>query len=1459
MDTYCNSSPQDLVINYSDGLVVTKHNVYNCTSPSCSKSTSGGTDTCTNYPKEIVITFSRPVADFSAGVYGARKVTANTGQTMTVGPNIYIDGFSGPTGSGSVFFEGGGITSVTLSDPFEYDITDGGGLYATGAWEMWFINATFNAEPKHNLCNCARPAIATPTPEVATGHGWSMQVEVSANDGLVLHDVTLNNRYMAEKISVPYYTLYTSAFDNTFANHRGELKPNSTDLSMRSRLVEYYVDRNDPQKLVIEATYVIDQIPAGSQSCLHITQRYEFYKQVPGDHCEPSGKLPCQRWKPIVKYQFFPQNQETLASLNIPQRFHFMVNGFSANSVGLFRDCNYHPLTFLCIPFGGVIFENKSNPLIDEYGSQVIKDGKDAGTWDNFHQTFENYVDEPLLNPGCPECAHFHWRWGAFNGGAFGNGQPLVASSTQDVDIAVVAFHSGEDDPNDYHGLFLNPEPIRELVYASEYFYDSSPKDVVFWYSSTGRQSADSFSPTKGAFFNPSYQGITAPVPEATPSASPTPSAIPQSITFGDWYADGATTFIPTDPNTLGTLPTGYVVLDNDSYDIKTEATVSGSHVVTFSLPTVTDENIFNSVRILHVETDSFDPNKAVFVDRTILAPDTPAPDFANKTISTKADGLGGFVIATFSPPPPNTDIADIAVSVSHLPSTLAAGNNLTYTINVTNNGPQMAHSVMLKDSLPPEDKFVSLTTNVGTCQETDGTILCNFDSLSSGGSATISIVATPLDGGIPFPTEGRIIANVAAIKAVEGDTNLANNSFTDSTTVLPDPNAAPTINITDPAIGSAFVGPANVSINATASDADGNVSSVDFYADGSLVGSGTFSSPNQYSFTWNNVTFGQHTLAAVATDNLGKTKVSDAIPITVNGTAVVSISSPTWWGGTFNAPADIPITASASLSGGTISKVDFYANQIFIGTGTISGTDQYRVTWNSAPSGKYALTAVATDNSGVTTTSNPVNIMINDPPVVSLLNPANGALFNAPATITLTSNASDGDGSIQQVSFYRNGSLIGTSHTTGANQFSISWSNVAAGSYSLTAVATDNLGGTTTSAPVNVVVNAPPTVSLTSPSNGAVFTPPASMTITATASDSDGSVSGVSFYSNGNFVGNGAFTAPNQYSFTWNNVTAGNYNLTARATDDRGATTTSNSRNINVDNPPTVSITNPTNGATFAAPASIAINTNAADNDGFVSKVEFFQNSIKIGETNNTPFTFTWNSVGPGNYALTARATDNVGVTTTSGPINVTVSPSALFVAGSTTLNSAETAVKTRLQNLGYVVTVKDARSAVSTDATGRTVVVISSTSTSNNLGTKLTNVTVPVVIWQPLSFADLGMVPTGNSNRGTTTSQTQVKIILPTHALAGGLTGTQTVVTASGTFSWGKPNANAASVATLASDTTKIIIFGYTQGASMPGLVAPARRVGLFMSDTTAASFNTNGWTLFDAAISWATSTGP
>jgi uncharacterized repeat protein (TIGR01451 family) len=1461
MDTYCNSSPQNLVSNYADGLVVTKHNVYNCTSPSCSKSTSGGTDTCTNFPKQIVITFSRPVADFSATVYGARTVTANTGQTVTIAPNIQFEGFSGPTGSGGVFFEGGGITSITLSDPFEYDLTDGLGLYATGAWEMWMINATFNSEPKHNSCNCARPAIATPPTQTASGHGWSMQVEVSANDGLVLHDVKLNDRYMAEKISVPYYWLQTSAL----ANQRGELKPNSSDPSLRSRLVEYYVVPDD-KKLVVQATYVIDQIPAGSQSCLHIIQRYEFYKQVPGDQCEPSGKLPCARWKPIVKYQFFGQNSETLTSINIAQRQHRMIENYSDSTVGLFLDNDVPGLGGL--QSGSVLFARKWNPLDSEWADTIIKNGKQTRKWDNIHQTYAGVVDEPWIDwtlqnwdprrPGCPECIHSHWRWGTFT---FGEGRGelvgIPGGSTQDVDFGVVLYQSGEDDPmarydDLVYGLVQYWQPIRTYNIAGrsplQIYRDSAPENVVYWQSATGHQDHDTFF-AYGGFLNPNSEGHEM-------YDSPMPDGV-KTVAASQIYVQGSTNVASFDSSLAGPLPAGYTQYGNFSYDVTSTFEASGPNTVTFSVSSVPDQNVFNSLRVFHLEADPYDPAAVAWVDRTVLPPDPQAPDFASKTINAKTNSLGQFVLAALTDPqPPNTAVADISVNSSHSPASVIAGNQLTYTFNVANSGPQDATGVVFSNTLSPQTRFVSVNSNQGTCTETDATVACKLGTIASGTSTVVTIVTDPLEGKVPLPAQGKTVNSTAHAKANETDADLNNNSAGETVTILPDGNAAPSVDVTTPIFGALFVGPANINVTASANDTDGSVSKVDFYGDGDLIGTAT---ATPYSVTWNNVSFGPHSLTAVATDNLNKMTVSDPIALIVNGSATVNITSPTWWGNTFNAPPSIPITATATLTSGTIAQVDFFADQRPIGTGTLSGPDQYSITWSAPPTGCFALTAVATDNSGVTTTSNPVNILVNDPPAVSLLNPASGALFNAPATITVTSNASDGDGSIQQVKFYSNGSLIGTSHTTGANQFSITWSNVAAGSYSLTAVATDNLGGTTTSVPVNVVVNAPPAVSLTNPANGAVFAPPASMTITATATDSDGSVSGVSFYSNGNFVGNGAFTAPDQYSFTWNNVTAGNYNLTARATDDRGATTTSNSRNINVDNPPTVSITSPTNGATFAAPASIAINTNAADSDGFVSKVEFFKNSIKIGETNTTPFNFTWSSVPPGSYALTTVATDNLGVTTTSAPVNITVSRSALFVTGSTTLNTAEMAVKTRLQNLGYVVTVKDAKSSVAGDASGKTVVVISSTSTSNNLGSKFTNVTVPVVIWQPLSFADLGMVPTGNSNRGTTTSQTQVKIILPTHALAGGLTGTQTVVTASGTFSWGKPNANAASVATLASDTTKIIIFGYTQGASMPGLVAPARRVGSFMSDTTAASFNTNGWTLFDAAINWATGTGP
>ena len=88
----------------------------------------------------------------------------------------------------------------------------------------------------------------------------------------------------------------------------------------------------------------------------------------------------------------------------------------------------------------------------------------------------------------------------------------------------------------------------------------------------------------------------------------------------------------------------------------------------------------------------------------------------------------------------------------------------------------------------------------------------------------------------------------------------------------------------------------------------------------------------------------------------------------------------------------------------------------------------------------------------------------------------------------------------------------------------------------------------------------------------------------------------------------------------------------------------------------PTVSITSPAAGATFTAPATVNITATAADTDGTISKVEFFEGANKIGEDLVTPYEFSWTGVAAGSYSLTAKATDNAGGTKTSTAVNITV-----------------------------------------------------------------------------------------------------------------------------------------------------------------------------------------------------------
>jgi hypothetical protein len=89
----------------------------------------------------------------------------------------------------------------------------------------------------------------------------------------------------------------------------------------------------------------------------------------------------------------------------------------------------------------------------------------------------------------------------------------------------------------------------------------------------------------------------------------------------------------------------------------------------------------------------------------------------------------------------------------------------------------------------------------------------------------------------------------------------------------------------------------------------------------------------------------------------------------------------------------------------------------------------------------------------------------------------------------------------------------------------------------------------------------------------------------------------------------------------------------------------------------PLVAITSPTTNSTYNAIATITIEVSASDADGQVSKIEFYNGMVKIGEDLSAPYSLIWTNVLDGIYTITAVATDNVNGVKTSTPITINVS----------------------------------------------------------------------------------------------------------------------------------------------------------------------------------------------------------
>ncbi|MDJ1503916.1 Ig-like domain-containing protein, partial [Xanthocytophaga agilis] len=605
------------------------------------------------------------------------------------------------------------------------------------------------------------------------------------------------------------------------------------------------------------------------------------------------------------------------------------------------------------------------------------------------------------------------------------------------------------------------------------------------------------------------------------------------------------------------------------------------------------------------------------------------------------------------------------------------SGNPALFQIRSTSNGVASKNLQVFNNAFDVSTggQITAVTYEGGTAQP-QGLVVSNnhhsepFSAISSGASVSNNTQTTPAllrSGALALPylstAEGSnlIDKGTSSLPAAPIAMKYSGNSpdigaYESGGTGIA--NQLPVVSLANPVANASYPTGSSINLTANASDADGSIAKVEFYVGSTKVGEKT-SSP--YSFSWNAATAGTYALTAKATDNKGGVTTSSAVNVTItspNQAPTIAISSPAN-NTSFTSGNAITITANAADTDGKVGKVEFFAGTSKIGETT---TAPYTINWTPSATGTYALTAKATDDKTGVATSTIVSVSvnaINKLPVVSLTAPTANATFTT-GNVTVTASATDSDGSIAKVEFYVGSTKVGEKTSS---PYSFSWNAATAGTYALTAKATDNKGGVTTSSAISVVINAPvnkaPVVALTSPSANAGFQTGATITATASATDSDGSIAKVEFYAGAVKIGE---KTASPYSVTWSTTTVGTYSLTAKATDNKGSVTTSSAISVIVSTQPAanklpvVSLANPVANASYPTGSSINLTANASDADGSIAKVEFYVGSTKVGEKTSSPYSFSWNAATAGTYALTAKATDNKGGVTTSSAVNVTI-----------------------------------------------------------------------------------------------------------------------------------------------------------------------------------------------------------
>ena len=406
-----------------------------------------------------------------------------------------------------------------------------------------------------------------------------------------------------------------------------------------------------------------------------------------------------------------------------------------------------------------------------------------------------------------------------------------------------------------------------------------------------------------------------------------------------------------------------------------------------------------------------------------------------------------------------------------------------------------------------------------------------------------------------------------------------------------PPPNTPPVVTMTAPSNGMVFAPGTMVEISAEANDPDGSIAGVAFYADVFPLGS---VGQTPYRVSWKNLAAGSYSVVAAATDNLGAITLSSPVTFHIGvpppPPVATNVVVPTNMPPTLDLLADRVIDEDAPpqtivLSGigpGSVNEIQSLTvtatsdNPLLIpnplvsySTPDSSGAIQFQSLPNAF--GLVRISLLVQDNGGtnnggqdsITRSFAVVVRPVNDLPMVSDIRDQTTPAGTATAALPLTIGDVETPAALLQLSATSsNPSLVPTNNILfggiGANRtVTIGPFAGRSGAATIVVTVTDGDGGTASDSfvvTVPEIPNTPPTVSLISPTNGAVFFGP-SIILSALAADSDGVVRRVEFFQGDTKLGE-VSEAP--YNFTWSNAPPGNQRLTAIATDDRGASSSS-------------------------------------------------------------------------------------------------------------------------------------------------------------------------------------------------------------------------------------------------------------------------------------------------------------